>query len=105
MMASYHEDIFGKSDGYVESINTRELGLILIKIGGGRKQVSDNINYSVGYSNVINIGKKIDNNIPLMTIHTKHKEDVDEIRNKIKNCFVLSDQNTIELKTIYKKII
>ena len=38
--ANYVQDIFAEKEGYVEAINTRMLGLILIELGGGRKYSS-----------------------------------------------------------------
>ncbi len=44
-----------KQSGYVQKIKTRDLGLILIELGGGRKQVTDKINFNVGYDNVLRV--------------------------------------------------
>ena len=43
------EDIFINEQGFIKEIKTRELGLLLIELGGGRKQTTDQINYNVGY--------------------------------------------------------
>ena len=42
--------------GWVEKIKTRDLGLILIELGGGRKQTTDKINFNVGYNNILRVG-------------------------------------------------
>ena len=42
---SFKKDIFANKKGWIKKIHTRELGLILIELGGGRKQVTDKINF------------------------------------------------------------
>ena len=102
--SAYCEDIYSENDGYVNFVKTRTLGLILIEIGGGRKQISDTIDYSVGYGNVIDIGQQVDKNTPLLTIFAKNKEDVDRVREQICDCFMITDSVVKEQETIYKKI-
>tara|TARA_B100000686_G_scaffold121654_1_gene128777 strand:+ start:1272 stop:2588 length:1317 start_codon:yes stop_codon:yes gene_type:complete len=100
----YTEDIFSDISGYIESISTRELGMILIELGGGRKNISDKIDYSVGYSNVVNVGDKIDTKTPLLTIHAKNKEDIKSIKKRIKDSFIISDNTINPLKDVYGKV-
>ena len=103
--AKYNEEIFSDHIGYVKSILTRELGIHLIELGGGRKSITDKIDYSVGFSNVIGVGTQVDKKTPLLKIHAKNKEDINKIKNNIKNCFVISSQVEKQLPNIYDKII
>ena len=98
------KDIYADQTGWIEKIHTRELGLILIEIGGGRKQVTDKINYSVGYDNVLSIGDKIDSTKPLLSLHTSNKDDYEKLEQKIKNCFVISEKEIKKLPEIYEYI-
>ena len=41
--ASYIGKIIASKSGFIHSIQTRDLGLILIELGGGRKQINDKI--------------------------------------------------------------
>ena len=102
--AKYTEEILSNHEGYIESISTRELGIILIELGGGRKKITDKINYSVGFSDVIGIGKKVEKKCPLLKIHADNKDDVDCLRNKIIGCFRFTEKFVEEQKTIYNKI-
>ena len=101
---SSHKDIFAQNFGWVEKIHTRELGLILIELGGGRKQVTDKINYGVGYDNVCSVGDKIDSSRPLLTLYSNNMEDDKKLEDRIKDCFVLSEKEIIKLPEIYEHI-
>ena len=37
-----------KEEGYISKINSEELGILSMKLGGGRKKKEDKINYAVG---------------------------------------------------------
>ena len=102
--ASYKEDIFSSTNGTVEFIETRKLGLLLIELGGGRKQISDKIDFSVGLESVVNVGEKVDTSVPLLTIHAKTKEIVDKIKIQIQECFKIGIANKAQSKTIHKTI-
>ena len=102
--ASYIEDISLGKKGYIKEIKTRELGLILIELGGGRKQVNDNINYLVGFDNVIGIGDSVDASTPVIQVHAQSKDDFGRAKDRIMNCFTLSDVKVSPLQSIYETI-
>ena len=66
---AFKKDIYIQQSGYVQKIKTRDLGLILIELGGGRKQVTDKINFNVGYDNVLSVGDRVDSSTPLLTVY------------------------------------
>ena len=101
---SIKNDLFSKKKGWVKEIHTRELGLVLIEMGGGRKQVTDKINFSVGYENVSNVGQKIDISKPLLNVYTKTNEDFENLKEKIENCFIISDNEEKKIPEIYEVI-
>ena len=102
--APYIEDISLGEKGHIKEIKTRELGLILIELGGGRKQVNDNINYLVGFDNVIGIGDSVDASTPVIQVHAKSKDDFDRAKDQIIKCFTLSDRKVSPLQSIYETI-
>tara|TARA_B100000929_G_scaffold288728_1_gene277826 strand:- start:20 stop:1333 length:1314 start_codon:yes stop_codon:yes gene_type:complete len=97
-------DIFSTKSGWVQKIKTRDLGLILIELGGGRKQVIDKINFNVGYNNVLRVGDKIDPTQPLLTVYTESENDYENVRKKIEECFIIADTEVHELPQTYEVI-
>ena len=97
-------DIFSTKSGWVQKIKTRDLGLILIELGGGRKQVIDKINFNVGYNNVLRVGDKIDPTLPLLTVYTESENDYENVREKIEECFIIADTEVHELPQTYEVI-
>ena len=98
--APYKEDIFCLINGIVKSINTKKLGMLLIELGGGRKQITDKINFSVGLEKVVDVGSQVDLSTPLLSLHAQTKESVDSIKKQIIECFDISTEAGPKLKTI-----
>ena len=102
--ALYVKEIFIKETGWIKEINTRKLGLLLIELGGGRKQVNDKINYQVGYSNIISVGEKVDDSTPIVKVFSNSEDDFNEVKNDIRDCFVLQGSKVKKLNNIYEII-
>ena len=88
----------------IKEIKTRELGLILIELGGGRKQLEDKIDYHVGYDNILGIGARIETSTPVMKVFAKSQDDFNKVKERIENCFILSDSDVPKMTAVYKKI-
>jgi thymidine phosphorylase len=100
----YSKDIYISEQGWIKEIKTRELGLLLIELGGGRKQIDDKINYHVGYDNVLGVGESIDASTPVIKVIANSKDDFNKVKNKIMNCFVVSDSDVKKSNNIYEVI-
>ncbi len=61
--------VHADGDGVVASIRTRNLGLAVIELGGGRRVASDMIDHRVGLSNLLGKGAAVDGQTPLCLIH------------------------------------
>ena len=102
--SSFVGEITSNKSGSIHSIDTRKLGLILIELGGGRKQINDKIDYTVGYENVMSVGDNIDRSTPLLKVHASSQNDFDKVKNQIESCFIISNNNSDSLDIIYKTI-
>ena len=97
--SNFRKDILSNKKGYITKIKTRKLGLILIEIGGGRKNISDKIDYGVGFINVLGLNDKIQIGKPLLEVYTKNENDFKKIEKDLTDCFVIDDKEIIN-KTI-----
>ncbi len=56
-------------DGWVSAMATRDIGLAVLELGGGRRQASDSIKPGVGFSQFAQIGQPVRQGEPLAIIH------------------------------------
>lgn len=63
--------VYADMPGYVAEVATRDLGLVVVSLGGGRTNPADSIDHAVGLSELAPIGTFVDNNRPLAMIHAR----------------------------------
>ena len=97
--SNFRGDILSNKRGYVTKIKTRKLGLILIEMGGGRKNISDKIDYGVGFINALDLNDEIQPGKPLIGVYTKNENDFKKIKKDLTDCFIIEDKQ-INNKTI-----
>jgi thymidine phosphorylase len=95
-----------KKDGYITQIDTKALGNILIKMGGGRQKASDKLNLSVGYTKVVKSNERVDANEPLLMLHCPDKSLSSSLEDEINNCFTISERDPAQpITPILQKIV
>ena len=61
--------VVAKRTGYVQPMNTRQIGIELIDLGGGRRTTSDALNLAVGFSQFVQAGTKVAKGDTLALVH------------------------------------
>ena len=73
--------------GAVRTMDTRRIGIAVLAMGGGRRDAADDINPSVGLSDVCNVGNRVEVGQPLAMVHAASEADANaaiaEIRSAI----------------------
>ena len=77
-------EVFSQGAGFVTSVNTRELGMAVVKLGGGRSNPEQTIDPRVGLGQIAGLGTKVDKETPLAVIHAGSEDSalrtVDEVQ-------------------------
>ena len=55
--------------GWVGAMATREIGLVVVELGGGRRQAADTIDHRVGLSDVAGVGRRVELGDLLALVH------------------------------------
>ncbi len=83
--------VYADDDGVVASIRTRELGLAVIELGGGRRVASDKINHAVGLENLLGKGYRADFETPLCMIHAQTDNDFEKAAGIVKAAYTIGE--------------
>ena len=92
--------IKAKKEGYITKINTKALGDILIKMGGGRQKASDKLDLSVGFTEVAKTGKKVNGKTSLLFLHIADKLLTPSLEREICDCFSISERKPEQSKDL-----
>ena len=70
-VANVIKPVLAQSEGYIQAMNTRDIGVAVINLGGGRRVASDVIDHSVGFDEILPIGSRVSTDTPIVMIHAK----------------------------------
>lgn len=77
--------------GVVMAIRTRDLGLAVIELGGGRRVATDRIDHRVGLSGLLGKGARADGATPLCLVHAADEAALARAAAIVKNAYVIGD--------------
>lgn len=70
--------IHPESEGYLSGMDTRAIGLSVVKLGGGRTRAEDSIDPSVGFTAIAPIGAPIGADRPIAFVHATSEAAADQ---------------------------
>ena len=91
--AKFKTQMKSQKEGYIDNIHSMNLGILSMKLGGGREKKEDNINYAVGLEMKVKKGDKIKKDDILSTVY-HDKKLTDEWIESFYNTFSYSNEKT-----------
>ena len=77
--------------GWVHSQATRDIGLAVVELGGGRCKASDRIDHRVGFSDVVSLGQRIERGQPLARVHAADEASAAAAVARLQECIRIGD--------------
>ncbi|MBT1443468.1 thymidine phosphorylase [Shewanella sp. JM162201] len=102
--ASIVRPVYAERSGFAYSMVTRELGLAVVTLGGGRRKPGDALDYSVGLSNVCALGQAIDSDTPLAVIHAQSEAAFEEAARAVRGAIQIADKQPEKTPEIYQYV-
>ncbi|MEG1008624.1 MAG: thymidine phosphorylase [Clostridia bacterium] len=87
----YIKEIHAYADGYITEINSKKIGEALIELGGGRKVLTDTIDYAVGIEFSKKVGEKVKHGDTILTVLYNDKEKFDNAYEYIKEAINIQE--------------
>jgi thymidine phosphorylase len=79
-------------DGFVERVDARSLGLVVVELGGGRQRVEDAIDSAVGLAAVRGVGDAVDRERPIAIVHARSTAGAEAAAKKLREAVTVSAQ-------------
>ena len=95
--------VYADDEGAVCKIETRQLGLAVIELGGGRLRADDKIDHAVGLGNLLGKNFRADMNTPLCMIHAQNVASFDRAASIVKAAYTVGDV-VIETSPVIERI-
>ncbi|MTH45015.1 thymidine phosphorylase [Intestinirhabdus alba] len=102
--ATLSKAVYAETEGFVSAMDTRALGMAVVSLGGGRRQASDIIDYSVGLTDLARLGDRLDGQRPLAVIHARDESSWQAAAQAVKAAMTLADSAPEAGPTVYRRI-
>lgn len=103
-VAMLSKAVYADHAGFVSTMDTRALGIAVVAMGGGRRNASDAIDYSVGLSEIVQIGDCVDSQRPLAVIHAATESAWEEAAASVKKAMTIAETAPPATSVICRRI-
>ena len=90
--------------GYLSACDTRQLGLAVVELGGGRMRPSDEIDPRVGLDRILPLGTRVQKGEPIAYVHATTQVAADRVAARVAALYTLSDVPVLTRPVVLKKI-
>ncbi|WP_213877630.1 thymidine phosphorylase [Pseudomonas sp. dw_358] len=97
--------VWAQASGYVVGIDTRNLGLAVVALGGGRQQPDDLVDLSVGFSELALPGDLVGEQRPLGWVHASSRGHAEEAANELRAAYRLGPEPVVSEALIHEHLI
>ena len=98
------EPVPAPRSGYLANVNAAEVGKAVVDLGGGREEIGDPIDHSVGVIVHYKVGDLVQKDTPLFTIHANDEAKLVAARERVLTAHTFSDIPVHRLPLFYRRI-
>lgn len=90
--------------GIVQAIATRDIGLGVVALGGGRTRPEDAVDHAVGFTALAGLGEPVDAERPLGVVHARTEAEADAAGEVLRLAYAVSDRAPAQTPLILARI-
>lgn len=96
--------VYTDKTGYVCAMDTYKIGATMIILGGQRKNFDQRLDHSVGFSDFIQIGDKIEAGKPIAVIHAANEDAFAAAEKQLQLSIQTSEEKPAETPIVYETV-
>ncbi len=100
--AKYRELIYSETNGFVQEIDSREIGKLAGFLGAGREKKEQDIDATVGIVLAKKVGYKVKQKDVLAYVHANDVQKLQKAKEKLKDIIKISQDNVLKENTIWE---
>ncbi len=91
-------------DGFVTSVATREIGLAVVALGGGRTKPEDKIDHSVGITRLLPVGAELRAGEPLAIVHARSQGEAEAAAALVADAYEIGQSRPPAQKSVIRRV-
>lgn len=100
MAKSVHE-LRAQQSGYLAFVDTKEVGMAVVELGGGRKKKEDNIDHGVGIKFLVEGGSKVDAGDIVALVYFNNENTLNSALKRLEHAFTITETEPQERPLIW----
>jgi thymidine phosphorylase len=96
--------VVAERDGFVASVATRDIGLAVVELGGGRRCAEDKVDHAVGITGIVPLGSEVQRGEPLALVHARTQDGADRAVAALGGAFTIAQEKPRAAKTVLRRI-
>ena len=96
--------VHARNNGHLAAVDAFAVGGAIIELGGGRRRLNDELDLSVGFTQIAPIGSEVGSDTPLAIVHAVSAADAELAAELLRNACTVSDTPPATRPVIYDTI-
>ena len=92
-------------NGFVAGIATRDIGLAVVGLGGGRTRPDDRIDHAVGITRLSPVGAEVRAGEPLALVHARSTADAEAAAAVVLSAYTIGTSKPAAEKTVLRRVL
>jgi len=93
------------AEGFVGAIATREIGLAVVALGGGRTRPQDTVDHAVGLTGLLPIGAEVSKGDPLAFVLARTDDDAQRAAASIRDAYAITAKRPAAGKVVVRRVL
>ncbi|RUO30775.1 thymidine phosphorylase [Aliidiomarina sedimenti] len=96
--------ILAEQSGFIHRIETRDLGLVVVELGGGRTNPADPVDHAVGLTQLPEVGDRVEQGQPIATVHARTEQAAQLAAQQLRACIEVTSTQPKPTPVVYSTI-
>lgn len=103
--ANVIQEVLAPEHGFITQMQTRDIGMAIVEMKGGRTANGQQIDHSVGFDRILPLGTKVNRGDVVVRVHAKDQQQAQLASQQYLAALTISDQQAPVPATIYQTIV
>ena len=97
-------EIPAPTSGFVTGMETRDLGMAVVELGGGRRRADDAIDYAVGLSDFVSMGQEVQEGQALCRVHAQDEASAKKVVTQVQQAIAIGEA-AVGSSSVVKQVV
>jgi thymidine phosphorylase len=102
--ANIVREVPANRDGFVTGISTRDIGLAVVALGGGRTRPDDAVDHTVGLTKLLPLGAEVRRGDALCLVHARTEDAIEAAAAAIRTAYTVGEAKPAPQKSVIRRI-